>query len=291
MFKRYLKFTKNNIRRSPFQAFAACMVMFLTFFTLHVFLLIGYGSQVTLQYFESRPQVIAFFKDGTTQKDIDAIDKALKQDPRVTKTRFIPKEEALKKYQTDNKDQPLLLELVTADILPPSIEVSTKTPDDLSIIAEILAKEPVIEQIFIPKDVIKKLTSVTGTIRAVGGATVGFLLIFSTLIILMIIGFKIRLKRTEIETMRLIGASSTFVRIPFIFEGIFYGLVGAISSWILTYTLLWYFTPFLQAYLKDVQILPVNPIIMIVLLAVSIIVAILVGGLGSFSATKRYLGI
>lgn len=289
MFKRYLKFTKRNIRRSPFQALTACMVMFLTFLTLNVFLLLAYGSQTTLRYFESKPQVIAFFKDGTTGQDINAIQGALKQDPRVTDTKFITKEEALKKYQKDNKNDPLLLELVTADILPPSIEVSTVSPDDLAQIAEILTKEPVIEQIFIPKDVIQNLTSFTTIVRWVGGTIVGFMMAFSTLIILMIIGFKIRLKRTEIETMKLLGASTTFIRMPFIFEGIFYGFFGSLTSWLFTYALLWYFTPFLQNYLKEVQLLPVNPFIMLVVLGISLLAALIIGGFGSFSATRRYL--
>lgn len=289
MFNRYLKFTKKNIRRSPFQAIIACMVMFLTFLTLDIFLLLAYGSQTTLKYFESKPQVIAFFKDGTTDKDITAIQGALKQDIRVAETRFITKEEALKKYQKDNKNDPLLLELVTADILPPSIEVSTKSPDDLSAIADILTREPVVEQVFIPKDVIQNLTSFTSIIRWVGGITTGFMMAFSTLIILMIIGFKIRLKKTEIETMRLLGASTNFIRMPFLFEGIFYGIFGSMTSWIFTYSLVWYFTPFLQGYLKDIQLLPINPFIMLTVLGIGTIVAFLIGGIGSFIATRRYL--
>ena len=84
-----------------------------------------------------------------------------------------------------------------------------------------------------PKDVIASLTSATTVIRAVGAASVGFLIIFAILVILMIIGFKIRLKRDEIEIMRLLGASSNFVRTPFILEGMFYGLTGALSSWVI----------------------------------------------------------
>lgn len=288
---RALSFTKRNIRRTPFQAVAASMVMFLTFFALLVFLIVGAGSEETLKYFESKPQAIAFFKEGTTQQDISAIENALKGEGRVSVTKYVSKEEALKKYQEANKDQPLLTELVSASILPASLEISTKSPEDLPAIADILAKEPVVEQVFLPKDVIKNLTSVSTIIRIVGGSVVGFLLVFSTLVIVMIIGFKIRLRRTEIEIMRLLGASPSFIRNPFILEGIFYGVAGAILAWVLSYGLLWYFTPFLQGYLGEVKLLPANPLFMLVLLGGSLLLAIIVGGLGSIAAVRRYLKI
>lgn len=291
MSSRSIEFTKRNIRRTPFQAIAASMVMFLTFFALLIFVIVAAGSQQTLRYFESKPQAIAFFKEGTTTQDVEAIENALRAESRVQATKFVSKEEALKKYQEANKDQPLLTELVNASILPASLEISTKAPEDLPVIADILAKEPVVEQVFLPKDVIKNLTSVSSVIRVVGGSVVGFLLIFATLVIIMIIGFKIRLRRGEIEIMRLLGASTSFIRNPFILEGIFYGVAGALTAWIISYTLLWYFTPFLQGYLGEVKLLPVDPLFMLILLGGSLLLATVVGGLGSLSAVRRYLKI
>lgn len=288
---RALEFARRNIRRTPFQALAALMVMFLTFLALQIFIILAAGSQTTLRYFESKPQVIAFFKEGTTSQDVAAIENALHQDAKVTKTKFVSKEDALQIYREKNKNDPTLLELVTANILPASLEISTQNPQDLQGIAEILKKEPVVSEVIVPEDVVATLTSVTRIIRIVGGGTVGFLMIFATLVIIMIIGFKIRLKRSEIEIMRLLGASSSFIRNPFILEGLFYGIAGATLAWILSYGLLWYFTPFLQGYLGEIKLLPVNPLFMLALLGSSLIVALFVGGLGSFAAVRRYLKI
>lgn len=288
---RAIEFTKRNIRRTPFQALAASMVMFLTFLALQVFVILAAGSQASLRYFESKPQVIAFFKDGATSQDVSAIENALKQEGRVTKTKFVSKEDALEIYRERNKNDPMLLELVTANILPASLEISTQTPQDLQGIAEILKREPVISEVIVPEDVVATLTSVTRIIRVVGGATVAFLMIFATLVIVMIIGFKIRLKRTEIEIMRLLGASSSFIRTPFILEGLFYGIAGAFTTWVFSYILLWYFTPFLQGYLGEVNLLPINPLFMLGLLGGSLSLACLVGVVGSFAAVRRYLKI
>lgn len=288
---RAIEFTRRNIRRTPFQAIAASMVMFLTFLALQTFVILAAGSQASLQYFESKPQVIAFFKEGTTDQDINAIQNALKQETRVTKTKFVSKEEALQIYKDKNKNDPTLLELVTANILPASLEISTRDPQDLAGVADILKKEPVTSDVVVPEDVVQTLTSVTKIIRYVGGGTVGFLMIFATLVIVMIIGFKIRLKRSEIEIMRLLGASPAFIRNPFILEGMFYGVAGAILAWLTSYGLLWYFTPFLQGYLGEVRLLPVNPLLMLGLLGSSLLLACIVGAIGSFAAVRRYLKI
>lgn len=288
---RSLDFAKRNIRRSPFQAIAACMVMFLTFFAFVTFLILAAGSQRILQFYESKPQAIAFFKDGTTDSDISAIENALAKDPRVTKVKFVSKDEAFNIYKDRNKDDPTLLELVTPSILPSSIEISTTSPTDLAPIAEILKQEPVVSEVIVPVDVVSTLVSFTRTIRLVGGAVVSFLSIFSILIILMIIGFKIRLKREEIEIMRLMGASPGFIRTPFILEGIFYGMIGAVLSWVTSYALIWFFSPFIENYVGEVHLVPVSPLFMLGLLGIEILAAIIIGGLGSMGAVRRYLHI
>ncbi|MBI2600811.1 FtsX-like permease family protein [Candidatus Daviesbacteria bacterium] len=291
MLNTYIKFTKRNIRRTPFQALAASMIMFFTFFALLIFLILAAGSQAVLRYYESKPQVISFFKDGTTAQDVTAIQNALSQDARVMSVKFISKEEALEIYRERNKNDPTLLELVTANILPASLEVSTTDPDELAPIAEILKREPVVSEVIVPEDVVATLNSATTVIRVVGGATVVFLIIFATLVIVLITGFKIRTRRNEIEIMRLVGASPSFIRTPFILEGISYGLFGAFLSWVFVYALLWYFTPLLNNYMGEVKLLPVSPIFMVALLGSSVIIAIIIGGLGSLGAVRRYLRI
>ncbi|MCL4366948.1 ABC transporter permease [Patescibacteria group bacterium] len=289
----YKQFVLRNIRRTPYQALAALMVMFLTFLVISVFLIVAVGSQEILTFYEGKPQAIAFFKDGTTDKDVQAIENALTLTGKITKFKYVSKEEALQIYRDRNKNNPLLLELVTANILPASLEINTKTPEDLKDIATIVQKEPVVEEVVFPEDVVASLTSATHLIRLVGGTVVAFLVIFSTLIILMIIGFKIRIKRDEIETMRLLGASNWFIRIPYILEGLAYASGGAFLGWGLSFLVLWYFQPIMSQSLGEVSqvIFPISWIFIGGLLGVELAVAAFVGLLGSYAAVRRYLHI
>jgi len=232
---------------------AASMVMFLTFLILSIFLILAYGSQQILRFYESKPQAIAFFKDGTTITDINAIKNALTQTDKITSFKYVSKEEALQIYKARNKSNPMLLELVTANILPSSLEISTKAPEDLKFVAEIVKKEPVVEEVVFPEDVVASLTKATSLIRMVGVGVVGFLIVFSTLIIVMIIGFKIRLKRDEIETVKLLGATNWFIRMPFIIEGLFYAIFGCLLFWGLVFLFLHFITPWVNNFFVGIN--------------------------------------
>lgn len=289
--KTYLKFVRKNIRRNPYQAIAASMVMFLTFFVLSVFILLALGSQEILKFYESKPQAIAFFKDGTTDIDIQAIQNALTQTGKVNKFKYVSKEEALEIYRERNKNNPLLLELVTASILPSSLEISAPSPENLKPIVDLLRQEPVVEDVVFPEDVVSSLTQATQLIRVTGGSIVAFLVTFSTLIIVMIIGFKIRVKRDEIETMKLLGASRWFIRTPFLLEGIVYAVTGATLGWIFSLGLFWYFEPLLKNNLGEIaqNIFPIPLAVIFFLLFIEITAAIFVGLTGSAIAVRRYL--
>ncbi|KKQ67286.1 MAG: hypothetical protein US86_C0001G0213 [Candidatus Daviesbacteria bacterium GW2011_GWA2_38_24] len=287
----YIKFVKRNIRRAPYQALTASMVMFLTFLVVSVFLLIALGSQKILQYYESKPQAIAFFKDGTTDSDINLIKESLVATGKVTNLKYISKQEALEIYKERNKDKPILLELVTANILPASLEISAITPKDLGPIAEILKQEPVVEEVVYPEDVVESLNKATEIIRFVGLVLISFLATFATLVILMVIGFKIRLRRSEIETMKLLGASNWFIRMPFLLEGMFYGVVGAVFAWISSLVLLWYFAPFIERNMAEVKLLSISPIVFLGLFLVELLLALIIGFFGSYAAVRRYLRI
>ncbi len=226
------------MRRSPYQALAATLIMFLTFFLATVFVLTAGGFQVVLRYFETRPQVTAFLKDETTLEQVDIIKARLAQTGKVKETKYISKEEALAIYREQNKNDPLLLEMVTANILPASLEVATKEISFLPEVAQILKSESGVEEVIFQEDVVRALHSWTSTLRKIGMGLIGALGLVSLLIILVIIGMKITLRKEEIEILQLIGASPWYIRAPFVFEGMFYGVIGAISAWGISYLLL-----------------------------------------------------
>jgi len=287
--KQHFKTVWKHIRRSPYQSLAAVLIMFLTFFIATVFTLVAGGSHIILRYFESKPQVTAFFKDEINTQQIDTLRAELVQTGKVEETKFISKEEALQIYREQNKDEPLLLEMVTANILPASLEVSIKNITDIDQVAGILKNDSIVEEVVFQEDVVEALYRWTGSIRKIGIALIGVLSLVSFLIILVIIGMKITIRKSEIEILQLIGASNAYIRAPFVLEGIFYGVSGAVIAWGLSYILLLYATPFIVKFLVGIPVLPVPYYFMLIVLGIEMLAGLIIGSLGSFIAVRRYL--
>ena len=160
-----IKTAWTNIKRSPYQTLAATTIMMLTFLALTIFSFIILGSSEVISYFESKPQVTAFFKEDTQQENIDALQSELESNSKVAEIKYVSKKEALEIYKEQNKDDPLLLELVTEDILPASLEISAVNIEDLEGISETLKDSPYVQEVIFQRDVVSTLTQWTSAIR------------------------------------------------------------------------------------------------------------------------------
>ena len=275
------------IRRTPYQSLSAIILTTLTFLTISIFSLVALGATRMLSYFESRPQVTAFFKDEATASDADKLKDQISKDTPIDSSTFISKEDALELYKKQNQDNPLLLEMVTADILPASLEVSAKNVGDLEHIASLMQSDPLVEEVVFQKDVVDTLRKWLGGIRLAGLFLTLLLTTASITTIVVIIGMKFRSKKPEMYTLTLLGATNWFIRRPFVLESIFYGCVGAVIGWGICYILLLYLTPNLISFLGEISLVPVPYWIMLILLGSEVILGAMLGGVSSLIATRR----
>lgn len=282
--------TWKNLRRSPYQSLAAIIIMIVTFLITSAFILSAVISQRAITYLEKQPKLLIFFQQDITSEDqIKDMEDGLKATGYTTDIKFVTKEEANAIYQELNKDDPLLLELVTPDILPASVEVSLSDSRYLSEVVKTVKDDQRIFDIASPEEVVKNLISITGTIRIFGTILILVLILESILVIIMITAMRIAIRREEIQIMSLVGASSWYIRKPYLAEGAIYGFIGAAISVIVIYALLFSFTPALARYFAGAQIFPI-PIWQLATIAIfQMILGVGIGTLGSFLAVLRYL--
>ncbi|MFZ5376944.1 MAG: cell division protein FtsX [Patescibacteria group bacterium] len=278
-----------NIRRSPYQSFLAILMTTITFFVAYGFSLAAGGAELTLRFFETRPQVIAFFKLESDEEQVKKVVDTIKLRPAVSGVKMISKQEALKIYREENKENPLLLELVTADILPASIEVSSEEVGQLANIKTELEKFPEIEDVIYQQDIVDSLTTWTNAIRIVGLVSVSILAVTSFLTMIIMISWKVTAKKNAIKVMKIIGASDWYISVPFITEGALYGFLGSSIGWGLMFAAYLYLSPWIQSFFKGIITFPLNPEIFIWQIATGTLLGILSGSMASIVAVNRIL--
>lgn len=277
-------------------------MVFMTLFVLAIFILLAGGLTSLLSYFETKPQLTVFFKDEKSKTSVDQLIAKLQATGKMASYQYISKEQALAIYREQNKNDPLLLEMVTADILPSSLEISATSPQYLVELADLAKSETGIDEVVFQKDVVDTLVSWTGTIRKIGAVFLIFLITSTVFILLTSLGMKIALKKEEIEILKLVGATPWYIRKPFIYEGIAYGIIGAFMAFLIVSAVILYLAPFITSFLKGIPTLylwqtggvsiviwPPSVFLFALLWLVLTCVGFLIGVTGSSLAVSRYL--
>ena len=288
-FPRLLRTASKRIRRNPYNALGAVLVMFLTFFVGAIFILVSLGSAELIHYFETRPNITAFLKDDTTSAQVSQIQADVKKIPSVTKVKYVSKNDALNIYKQRNQSEPALLEFVTADILPASVEVSGNNINDFGKIANTLKAEPQVSKVVYYPEIIDTLNKITSTVRIIGLVSISFLLLTSIIVTLVVIALNIALHREEIEIMKLVGATKMYVRLPFLIEGVTYGVCSAffaVGSLAIVYP---FISPVIEKAFAPIPLFPTGPLVFFYILLGEMVVGFLIGSVGAWFATRKYL--
>ncbi|MEN8253052.1 MAG: permease-like cell division protein FtsX [Patescibacteria group bacterium] len=288
-FMKSLSTALTTMRRTPYQSLSAILMVSLTFFVAYSFSFFAFTTHKIIQFFETRPQVIAFFDLDAESVTADQAVKNMENKEYVTQVTLINKEEALKLYKKENKDDPLLLDLVSADILPASIEVAGADLESLEKIEKDLANLEGIEEVVLQQDILDSLKTWTQNLRWIGLAAIGTLSISSLLIILVITGMKVTAKRQAISIMHILGASNWFVSAPFIMEGIVYGIFGSLLGWTISLTGILYLTPWLKDFISPVPLFPIPMGLFAIQLGIGSIIGIFLGAFASSASVRRMM--
>ncbi len=277
-----------HIRRFPYQSIAAIVMTVVTFFIVSIFALVVLGAHSLLAYFESRPQVTAFFRADTPVSSVESLKSKITAQVALESSHYISQDDALAIYREQNADNPLLLQMVTADILPASLEVSARNVTDLESVAKLMQQDAAVEEVVFQKDIIDTLKKWVSGIRLSGIALSSLLILASLITIVVILGLKFTTQKTEIKTLSLLGATNWYIRGPFVVEGILYAVVGAVLGWGLAYLTLLYLTPNLVGFFQGIPLLPVPVWVMLALLGGEALLGLLIGSFASLIATRRF---
>ena len=225
-FSYVLKNTLLNMRRTPLLVFATIIAVLVSSFL--VFTTLSARSIVennTIRW-QNGIHVVVFLDDRVTTTAHKQLQESLESYPEVRTVDYFSKLEAQEEFKALFKDQPELLAEVDYQILPSSLRINLNDPSNYKLIIERLDGNPAVKEIRTSGEAIERLLSLTDTL-VISASAFAILIGFAAFILIInTLRLAAYAKKKEIKIMRLIGASSTYIRLPFIFEAVIESLIG-----------------------------------------------------------------
>jgi cell division transport system permease protein len=218
--------------RNALMSLAATATMVLMLLLLAGFWIIQTGLLSVLQFTEQKVEVVGYLQPNAQDDQIQALEQQLDQLPEVASVAYVSRDAALERFRASMAAQGRedLTQYLDSNPLYASLEVKLVNPSDVRVVGDVLRADPSVRNVINIEDLVANVVTVTNILRTAGTV----LLVVVGIIVLFIIVNTIRLavvaRAEEIEIMRLVGASDAFIRWPFVFEGAFVGLLGALLA-------------------------------------------------------------
>lgn len=291
-----------HIRRNWSTCLGAVVTIFLSLFIIGVFAL---GSNLVSNLVgnvEDRVMIQAFLSDDADQANVDAYQEKLKGWGDVESVDYKSKEQALQEFRetmSNRNAEDAVDALDGHNPVPASLVIKTKEPQKVEDVANQIIADPefaaisddpdsVESSVKYAKETVDRLFSVTNVVRIAAAVLIVLLVFVAFVFINNTIRLAISARRREIAIMRLVGASNSFIRGPFVAEGAIEAVIGAVLA-IVALQVGW---SFLQPQLANsLQFLSfeLSPGVVMRIYVTLVVAGVAIGLFGSAIAMRRYL--
>lgn len=226
--------TLKQLVNTPFSSLLSIMVIGIAFsLPLGIYTLLE-NLQTISGHVADTPQLSLFLKQNVTQSGIENINSRLEEFPDIASFQFISKDIALRQLQQEGGLTDIVNNLIN-NPLPDAFIINIRqiSADELEAIRATMKEWPEVEHVQVDTDWARRLDA----LLKLGQLAVSMLTILLGAALIIVVFNTIRLqiltKRDEIEVSKLIGATDTFIRRPFLYFGAIQGMAGAASAWLI----------------------------------------------------------
>lgn len=232
-----------------------------------------------------------YLLDETDLRSSDEMIKILNGMPEVLEAKYITKEDALNSWKSQWGDSGYLLESLSKNPLPNSIEINVADLEGADVVVAKAKSFAGVEDILYYKETVEKLIVITSSIQIATLVMMLFLVIVSIVVVSNTIKLTVQARGREIEIMKYVGATNWFIRGPFLLEGMFIGLISSGVSCGIVALLYNKVVELVGADLLLIIGIPMVPVQFLSLNLAVIFVAlgVSIGASGSIVSMRRYL--
>ncbi|MFA5961740.1 MAG: permease-like cell division protein FtsX [Parcubacteria group bacterium] len=288
-----------NFLRNGYLSVAAVSVMLLSLFTVSSLFIIVLTANNVLENMQEKVNVSVFFKASVSEDSILKAKQDLGNFSEIKSVEYVTKEQALENFKKNSANEPTILQSLDEigdNPLLSYLVIQANDPNQYELVGQYLQNASFKDDISRinygkNKEVIDRLNSIVAEVRKIGLGVAGLFSLISLLIISNTVRITIYTHRKEVEVMRLVGASNTYIRLPFIFEGIIYGFVASVISMLLLFVVLKSAQGFTNHLIPSVSMLSLYYSNFALIFGMQVLVGAFLGTLSSWFAIRKYLKI
>lgn len=286
--KRHFKESFISMARNRWMSFASISAVTVTLLLVGVFLTIMMNLNKMSTDIKNDVEIKVLIDLSANETSEAELQQQVEKMPGVESVKYSSKKQELDKLVKDFGNDVSLFK--QENPLHNVLYVKADDPEQTEKVAKEIEKNPAVDTVKYGKDKIEKLFNVLNISQKVGIVLIIALLLTATFLISNTIKITITARRREIEIMKLVGATNSFVRVPFILEGMWLGAIGSILPIIGVTTLYSIVHSSLAPKLESsvVQILDVMPFILEVDI-ILLVMGVLIGVVGSFMSVRKFL--
>jgi len=290
----------NNVVKNKLMSFASTMTVVVTLFFLGIILLIAVNITSNIEAMKRELRLTVFLKIDVSpfhrEEFVNFIEEK-KEAGIITDYVIISKEQMYEDMKQILEDEAFLKGL-TVDNMAESFEIKLANPDDSDeLIKQISEFRGVNSEngIGYGKDELNKLEAILKVFNYIVMAVLAVLMVISVFLISNTIRLTVFARRRQIEIMKYIGALDSFIRWPFIIEGLLIGFIGAVLSFIFTSLAYSWIQNVMNVILTNLNlatlsILEFSPVALQIFVIYSIF-GVIIGGIGSFLSVRKHLNV
>ena len=274
--------------RNAMMSLAATATVILMLVLLSGLFIVITGLNSGLEFIESKVAVTAQLVDNLPEVDREELIAEVEAYPGVESVDYVSPAQAMARLRQFYNESGRELDLGGSNIeLFGSLEISLTDPDAAGDVGALLSANDDVERVLTKQAEYDTLLGIINVIRTVGLVGIGLVGLTVLFMIINTIRIAVYSRANEIEIMRLVGASDSFIRWPFILEGILCGLVGALVTIVLV-AIVW--DPIQPAMVTIFQMpTAVSAQFLTTLSVILLGVGLGVGALGSWISVRSYL--
>lgn len=285
-----------NFFRNGWLSVATISVLTISLYIISFTFVLGITANLILKNVEDKVNISVYFNPDVPESDILSIKSKLAGYQEIKKVDYVSKDQALDEFKALTNDDPSInqaLQVIGENPLLPSLLIKANQPDQYQLISNVIQNNygDKINRISYEenKSAIDRLNSIVRMVKEIGLILAIIFIVVAILVTFNTIRITIYSHRAEFEIMRLVGASNMYVEMPYIFEGIFYGVSAAVVSVILMLITVKFLSRMTAKFLDQGSLISSYMASFWLIFGILLFMGAGLGVISSFIAIRRYL--